>query len=83
MREKRICGYEGHPFKQKWYRFDPDFDHPVYCSSCRHFLNITATLIKAAMMPRETLYAHKQISLSRERAHALVDGYFDMTLETL
>lgn len=74
---KKPCLAPYHPFKQKWYNYNFEYDHPNYCSSCNSHRKITESILAAAVLPRRTLYGDSIITISREDAHAFIDEVYD------
>lgn len=81
--EKKICQNPLHPFKQKWYMYDPGFksatSSPEYCSSCASRFDLVRMIIREAIMrPSPTLYGMQMLPVSADQvakiAHEIEDG---------
>lgn len=80
-REKLVCQNPNHPFRQKWYYYEPaDGESQIaylhsrkYCVSCASYLNMLSTLLRAAMMPQPSLYGNALIQTTKTQLKALID----------
>ena len=80
-KEKLICQNPNHPFKQKWYWYEPSpnesqagyLTSKKYCTSCASYLNMLKILLTAAMQPHPTLYGDAMIKTSKAQLKRLID----------
>lgn len=80
-REKLTCQNPGHPFKQKWYYYEPVegesqvayLNNRKYCTSCASHMNFLKNMLAALLQPQPTLYGNAIISVSKAQLKRLVD----------
>lgn len=80
-REKLVCQNPSHPFKQKWYYYQPIdggtlAGHLVsrkYCTSCASHNNFLKTILSTLLQPNPTLYGNALISVSKNQLKKLID----------
>lgn len=78
---KLPCQSSYHPFKQKTYNYDAAMQSNTtstkYCTSCMSIRLFVTTVLRAAFVPRQSLYGNAMIQMDRETAHAIVDEIFE------
>lgn len=80
MTVRMICQSRFHPFKQKWYNYDPtgEYDSDTFCLSCGQLWRTALMLVTGIIVtPRESLYGNKMIAMDRQTAHEVIDAAFD------